>query len=238
MLKKLLFAVSCACVLVNLSHVSVGALTLSSLTLDAQNAEGRTRNAPGGIFSTNLADPNPQIGVMSEDGVFLNDPWNAIELGEIAIDLKPGLNTFKLFASTHYSGQWNPFYGLTMFFDHVASPPQIAVYNENGGSGDFLVQEKDTPIIGCARGGLFFDKAPGLSRYVAEDGSSVAVTAFTVDHHMSSTQDLVSWGHIRPDGYADIVAEITLDYTPVPEPGTLLLVGAGLVGLVSLRRKQ
>jgi hypothetical protein len=34
---------------------------------------------------------------MSPNGAFLNNPGLAFDLGEISIDLQPGINTFRLF---------------------------------------------------------------------------------------------------------------------------------------------
>lgn len=217
------------------SH-SVSALTLTSLTLDAQNAAGSTLNAPGGIFSTNLADPLTQLGVMA-DGEFLNKPGAGLDLGEISIELQPGVNTFKLFGNFVLGGDGHPYYGLALFFDGIATPPPIAVYNENGGTGDFLVQDEGTTIVGSANGGLFFDQAPGTSVYYAPDGSYVEVLGFTVGYD-SAGPDLVSWENIGPDGHADLTAELRLNYHPVPEPATLILLSFGLIGFAGLRRRK
>lgn len=235
-MKKFVISVLATVLTVGMINNFTFALTLTSLTLDAQNALGQTLNAPGGIYSTNLGDPLAQLGVMSSDSVFLNNPGNGLDLGEIAINLQPGVNTFELFGNFVLSGNGYSYYGLSLFFDNIATPPQIAVYNQNGGTGDFLVQPKDTIVVGSANGGLFFDNAPGTLIYHALDGSSVEVLAFKVGP-LSTGTDRISWGNIGSDGHPDLTAELTLKYSPVPEPGTMLLVGIGLVALVGIRKR-
>lgn len=190
-------------------------MELTSVTLDAEDANGETLNAPGGVFSTNLADPVPQVGVQS-NGIWLNTAWSGGELGEISITLKSGINTFDLFGSTNASltGGY-PNYGLVLFFDNIQTPPQIAIYNSNSGNEPYLVQTAGTQIISSANGGLWFDSAPGASAYHASDGSTVEVVEFSVSH-IATNPDIIKWGQILPDGYPDIVGHLTLMYTPPP----------------------
>ncbi len=216
------------------------AITLTSLTLEGVTDSGSWLNAPGGIWSTNLADPLTQLGV-SQNGVFLNTPGNGLDLGEISIDLQPGLNTFDLFG-TSFTGGFQ-YYGVDLYFDNIATPPGAVVYNSNdGGTGDFSVTPAGTLIAGSANGGLFPDVAPGTAVYNAPDGSTVEVVGFSANFFLSNP-DLLSWGNIGPDSRPDTRATLTLNYTPassdpIPEPSTIFLLGAGLIGLVALGRKK
>ncbi len=195
---------------------------LTSITLDPEDANGQTTDAPG-AWSTNPADPLIQVGVRSK-GKFLNQPIGTAtgSLGEISIQLQSGINTFTLYGNqTHPE---NLYYGAILFFDHQATPPQIAVYNPNGGTGAvcnfpsskgaFCVQPARTSIIGSANGGLFFDVAPGTSIYTAPDGTTVAVKNFTINSLSSSTTDLVSPFFVGANGVPDTVATLQLDVTP------------------------
>jgi hypothetical protein len=213
-------------------------ITLTSITLDPENATGQTTNAPG-AYSTNTADPLAQIGVMSSNGVFLNNPGANFDLGEISIDLQPGINTFRLFGD--FTSPGNTHYGAILFFEGVSTPPQIAVFNANGGTGNFSIQAAGTQVMGGANGGLFFDIAPGTSLYTAPDGSSVEVIGFTIDSITPGT-DMVSFLKIGANGINDTTATLSLKFTPanaVPEPtSTLSLLALGTLGAAStLKRK-
>lgn len=184
-------------------------VNLTSITLDPEDINGATTNAPG-AWSTNLGDPLAQIGVKDNKGDFLNLPFPGGSLGEVSIPLKPGTNTFTLVGSNLPGANFpgNEYYGAVLFFDGVPTPPQIAVYNANGGNGNFSVQAPGTIIMGGANGGLFFDVAPGTSVYTAPDGTTVEVVNFTID--TAGTTDEVSWGEIVSDGHSDTVARLTL----------------------------
>ena len=213
-------------------------ITLTSITLDPEDATGQTTNAPG-AYSTNTGDPLAQIGVMSPNGVFLNNPGLAFDLGEISIDLQPGINTFRLFGDFISPG--NTHYGAILFFDGVSTPPQIAVFNANGGTGNFSVQAAGTQVMGGANGGLFIDIAPGTSLYTAPDGSSVEVVGFTIDS-ITPGADMVSFLNIGANGINDTTATLSLKFTPanaVPEPSTILgLLALGTLGAASAIKRK
>ncbi|MFQ5456806.1 MAG: hypothetical protein ACE5EA_11525, partial [Nitrospirota bacterium] len=214
---------------------SVFAVSLTSITLDPEDSTGTTTNAPG-AWSTNTGDPLSQVGVFS-DGVFLNQEADLGNLGEISIPLKPGINTFTLFGNGIFPG--NAFYGAVLFFDGVPTPPQAAVYNENGTLGSFSIQPADTTIIGSANGGIFLDKAPGTSVYIAPDGTKVEVLGYVINS-MSSNTDEISFGQIGPDGTMDTTAQLILRVTPPQNiSGCIELKGTPIIGSkVFLRQKD
>ena len=181
---------------------------LTSITIDPEDASGATTNAPG-AWSTNLADPLCQTGVWAH-GDFLNEALPGIDLGEISIPLKHGMNTLKLVG--HGVFPYNAYYGAVLFFDGQQSPPQVAVFNANGGQGDFQVQPAGIQIMGGANGGLFFDVAPGSSVYTAPDGTLVEVKSFHINAFDGSA-DQVSCYQIGADGIPDMVATLALKVT-------------------------
>ena len=54
---------------------------------------------------------------------------------------------------------------------------------------------------------------------------------------LSDIAGLSDWWQ-GPSGSADVFARITLESAPVPEPGTMILFGLGLVGLAGATRKK
>ena len=186
------------------------AVDLTSVTLDPENSDGATTNAPG-AWSSNTGDPLAQCGVQSSEGEFLNLDDGTGVLGEIDIPLKPGINKFTLIANGIFPA--NAFYGAVLFFDGQATPPQIAVYNENGNLGDFQIQAAGNKIMGGANGGLFFDEAPGTAIYIAADGTKIEVLSFVINS-MGSNVDEISYGAVGSDGISDTTAELILYVTP------------------------
>jgi YVTN family beta-propeller protein len=198
-------------------YIKVGAASsvkLTSVTLDPENSTGATTNAPG-AWTTNLADPLTQICVRDENGVLLNQPFSGGLFGEISIPLEPGINNLTLIGDGIFPD--NMYYGAVLYFDSIQTPPQIAVYNSNGGTGDFSVQPADTDIIGSANGGLFMDKAPGTSVYTAPDGTKVEVLSFVIDSN-NETIDEVSSGDMGSNGNPDTIARLSLKVTPSSAP--------------------
>ena len=206
---------------------AVNAVTLTSITIDPEDQGGSTTNAPG-AWSTNTGDPLSQVGVQASDGVFLNKGLESGNLGEIAIDLNPGVTTLTIVGNGVFPN--NLFYGAVLFFDNVAVHPQIAVYNQNGTLGGYKVQPEGATIMGGANGGIFFDTAPGQSFYVAPDGTKVEVLSFVINS-MSSNSDQISYARTEADGNPDSTAQLTLSVTPPQNlKGCLELKGAPVVG--------
>jgi PEP-CTERM motif len=232
MKKSILITATCILLALGASG-SAFAVLLTSVTLDPESSTGATTNAPG-AFSTNTGDPLGQIGVAS-GGTFLNSPGPGFDLGEISINLQPGIDTFDLYGNTIHPG--NPFYGVVLFFDG-AGIPQVAVFNSNGGTGSFSIQPAGNTIIGSATGGCFFCLAPGTDTYSAPDGSTVKVIGFTVDSINAGT-DLISVNNIGPNGVPDTVAHLSLEFTPasIPEPASILLLGIGIASILGFKRR-
>jgi hypothetical protein len=208
------------------------AVTLTSLTMEKSTSTGEWLNLPGGIWSTNTADILTQLGVQ-KNGTFVNTT-DGVNLGEISTNLTPGVNTFYLFGTSWYGG--SDYYGIALFFDNKATPPQMAVFNSNGSAGPFTVTPAGTKIAGSANGGEFPDVAPGSSTYIAPNGDKVELVAFNAVY-LEFLPDFVSWGNIGADGFPDTYALLKLDYTPVPVPPSMLLLGSGLLALLGLRKR-
>lgn len=188
---------------------TVSSVTWTSVTLDPEGSTGITTDAPG-AWSSSTGDPLSQVGVLY-DGAFLNNGATSGNLGEISIPLNYGISTYTLVGDGVFAG--NLFYGAVLFFNGVATPPQIAVYNANAGTGAFSVQAAGATIMGGANGGGFFDVAPGTAVFTAKDGTRVQVLDYTIDA-TTGPQDLVSWGGIGANGTPDTIATLTLKVSP------------------------
>jgi len=195
---------------------AVAPVHLTSITLDPENADGETTNAPG-AWSTNTADPLAQLGVV-RNGVFLNSKGAGFDLGEISISLHPGRNDFDLYGNGRFDN--NLYYGAVLFFNGVATPPQVAVFNSNGGTGSFSVQTAGKTIMGGANGGLFFDNAPGTKATCIETSAgafTVEVVEFTVTSKESGT-DMVNFYNKGADQTLDTVAHLALNLQRLSSP--------------------
>lgn len=164
----------------------------------------------------------------------MNSPGPGYDLGEVSINLQPGINTFDLFGNRLFPQ--NQYYGVVLFFDGSVLP-QATVFNANGSSGSFLIQPSGNTLICSANGGSFFCPSPGTNLYIDPDGSTLEIIGFTVDSIHPSI-DFVSPVNIGADGYPDTVAQLSLKFTPasVPEPPSMVLFGIalGVIGFLKM----
>ena len=207
-----LFKAATLSIIIGIITFPAFAVTLTSVTMEKCTSTGEWTNAPGGIWSTNTGDSLTQLAIL-QNGAFLNKEQSELDLGEVSIPLSPGINTFELYGTSVYND--SDYYGLALFFDGQTTPPAIAVYNSNLSTESFSVIPGGTTISGSANGGLFPDTAPGTSVFSTSDGAIVRLIEFKVSHADSNT-DIVSWGNIAADGYADTYAILKLHYTSAP----------------------
>ena len=72
------------------------------------------------------------------------------------------------------------------------------------------------------------------------DFTLAALDVATIKLNLAETAPLSGFylSQTDPDSNATIYFSSTLDIQPIPEPGTMILLGTGLAGLIGLRRKK
>jgi hypothetical protein len=111
------------------------------------------------------------------------------------------------------------------------------VGNDNSG-----LESQGIPVITLyfSDGSMLFDSAGNTNSITLTDGTTVALTQFIYIPYQDSGVNLVNDHSDSPDGYADTVADITLDVTPAPEPASIvMMLSAGsLLGLFQAVRRR
>jgi len=171
---------------------------------------------------TSAYDITTGFSVDTFDGVSVGDPVSYTFLVDTAL---PG--------TVRYNGITTPL-GGTYYADFVSGGPILGMA---GGSADW---EYNYGV-----GNSLFGSSPTLYRNYIQlvDSLGLDPSAWTVGQSSFSSSNLVEdlYGNDPNGPFGSVSAsELTLTSitSPVPEPTTLALLGAGLVGVVALRRRR
>jgi hypothetical protein len=221
-----------------------GTLAVVLGTLGGPQLTGSGTGTSNG-FGALATVPAGMIALTNTVTVTINPP--AIGLSKITLPASPGAPI------TNAAGSFNPGGAMgnngvaNLFFTNGSGAGSVAIkYVGGGGTGMALVAGLPVTIVGAIWTNLGVtagDPTKTIMFMEAPAGIALTLTATAFDKRTAGGQGTVQL--VAPAlakiyggnlGNLPVIGQLTLNYTP--EPGTLLLVGSGIVGLVAFGRKR
>jgi hypothetical protein len=190
-----------------------------------RNWNGWLWNTVGGdapwnlYYSTNLADPQNPAFLNSQDG-----PSTSLNIA-----LTPGIHSFLIYGDS-VTPTIDPFqhFVLNLYFNGNQGSPGISGLFGPTCVGVCAVSDYNGLNLFGASG----DQEAGTLSFIS-GGFQVTLSGFTWVYTLGVDKVYPNWDNTAPysngNGRPDFVGEVQLDVRAVPVPGTLALVGLGLI---------
>jgi hypothetical protein len=208
-------------------------------TLNAahQYTGGYANTYGGDTYSRNLyGTENQNVG----QGSLLNAQNLKTLPTRVQVDLSvPGTYTFQMYCNGDSSGI-TPYWGLNLFFDTNDLQPGISVRNAVDTAGFQTIDPIGTPTLDPFTMGLVQTSSGTSSIPVYQSlNTKIQLTAYSTwsasHYNVDRVDNFTDMGGLG-NGVKDQVIEFTLKVTPVPEPGSLLVLG-GFTLILAMRRR-